>query len=149
MDLIHLEDMDGNRCLVRVTGRFQPGVLTGHDVLLAEVLVSASFVDARLEMCLSPQDLASWRQSLAGLIPGGNASIGDDRGLALGIHLNDDHSVSVWVEDPDRLTVTLTIRPPDDWTEDHHDRLRRVEQAWPRETAKTAPGAYEWAPKPH
>ncbi|THA44557.1 hypothetical protein E6R62_36640 [Streptomyces sp. A1136] len=45
MDLIHLADPDGNRCIVRVTGRSQPGVLTGHDILQADVLVSASFVD--------------------------------------------------------------------------------------------------------
>ncbi|MFI7090194.1 hypothetical protein [Streptomyces lydicus] len=34
---------------MRVTGRFRgPGVLTGRDILCADVLVSASFVDARL-----------------------------------------------------------------------------------------------------
>ncbi|MFI0151514.1 DUF5959 family protein [Streptomyces lydicus] len=111
MDLIHLEDGDGNRCTVRVTGRFRSGVPTGHDILCADVLVSASFVDARLEMCLSPQDLSSWQQSLAELAPGGNASLGGDRGLHLGIHVNDERSVSVWVEDPDRLTTALMIRP--------------------------------------
>jgi hypothetical protein len=48
VDLIHLADAEGNRCIVRVTGGFQPGVLTGHDILRADVLASASFVDARL-----------------------------------------------------------------------------------------------------
>ncbi|MFJ6602142.1 DUF5959 family protein [Streptomyces lydicus] len=148
VDLIHLEDGDGNRCTVRVTGRFRPGVLTGHDILCADVLVSASFVDARLEMCLSPQDLSSWQQSLAELTPGGNASLGGDRGLHLGIHVNDERSVSVWVEDPERLTTALTIRPPAGWLDEHHDRLQQVRQAWPREVVETAPMAYEWAPRP-
>jgi hypothetical protein len=146
VDLIHLEDTDGNRCIVRVTGRFQPGVLTGHDVLRADVLVSAGFVEARLEMCLSPQDLSSWRRSLGDLAPGGHASVGGDRGLGLGIHVDDERSVAVWVEDPDRLTTTFTIRPPDTWIEEHRDRLRHVQRTWPREVVETAPGAYEWGP---
>ncbi|MER7151853.1 DUF5959 family protein [Streptomyces lydicus] len=148
VDLIHLEDGDGNRCTVRVTGRFRPGVLTGHDILRADVLVSASFVDARWEMCLSPQDLTSWQRSLAELTPGGNASLGGDRGLQLGLHVNDERSVSVWVEDPDRLTTALMIRPPAGWIDGHHDRLQQVRQAWPREVVETAPMAYEWAPRP-
>ncbi|WP_310714002.1 DUF5959 family protein [Streptomyces lydicus] len=148
VDLIHLEDGDGNRCTVRVTGRFRPEVLTGHDILRADVLVSASFVDARLEMCLSPQDLTSWQRSLADLTPGGNASLGGDRGLQLGIHVNDERSVSVWVEDPDRLTTALMIRPPAGWIDEHHDRLQQVRQAWPREVVETAPMAYEWPPRP-
>ncbi|MGW9042852.1 DUF5959 family protein [Streptomyces lydicus] len=146
VDLIHLADADGNRCTVRVTGRSQPGVLTGHDILRADVLVSASFVDARLEMCLSPQDLSSWQQSLAELTPGGHASLGGDRGLTLGVHVNDERAVSVWVEDPDRLTTTLMIRPPGDWIDEHRGRLQDVRQAWPREVVETAPLAYEWIP---
>ena len=35
VDLIHLTDPDGDPCIVRVTGRFQPGALTGHDILRA------------------------------------------------------------------------------------------------------------------
>ncbi|MBQ1123987.1 DUF5959 family protein [Streptomyces smyrnaeus] len=147
LDLIHLEDMDGNRCLVRVTGRLRPGVLTSHDLLRADVLISASFVDARLEMCLSQQDLSSWQQSLAELGPGGNASLGAGRGLELGIQVNDERSVSVWVEDPDRLTTVLLIRTSEDWIAEHHDRLRHVRQAWPGEVVETASAAYEWGPE--
>ncbi|MFH9125736.1 DUF5959 family protein [Streptomyces globisporus] len=79
MDLIHLADPDGGRCIVRVTGRFQPGVLTGHDILRADVLASASFVDARLDLYLLPHDLDSWAQQLSSLRPGQTASIGGDR----------------------------------------------------------------------
>ncbi|WP_037854919.1 DUF5959 family protein [Streptomyces sp. NRRL F-2799] len=56
MDLIHLEDADGDRCIVRVTGRLKLGVLTGHDVLRAGVLAHASFVDVRLEPGLFQRD---------------------------------------------------------------------------------------------
>ncbi|WP_443064271.1 DUF5959 family protein [Streptomyces sp. NBC_00525] len=49
VDLVHLADSDGDRCVVRVTGRFRPGGLTGRDILCAEVLVSTSFVDALLD----------------------------------------------------------------------------------------------------
>ncbi|MGI5518434.1 DUF5959 family protein [Streptomyces sp. CA-106131] len=48
VDLIHLEDADGDRCIVRVTGRYKHDVLMTPDVLQAEVLAHASFVDARL-----------------------------------------------------------------------------------------------------
>src|SRR2546423_1320043 len=78
VDLVHLEDADGNRCIVRVTGRFQPGVLPGHDTLRADVLVSASFVDARLDTYVPPRDLDAWQRGLTGLAPGKDARIGGD-----------------------------------------------------------------------
>ncbi|MEU6241460.1 DUF5959 family protein [Streptomyces sp. NPDC047024] len=83
VDLINLEDADGSRCVVRVTDRFQPGVLTGHDILRADVLTSTEFVDARLELCLSPEDLTAWQHDLTRLAPGTGVNIGGDRGLSL------------------------------------------------------------------
>ncbi|MFD0516337.1 DUF5959 family protein [Streptomyces aureus] len=70
VDLIHLADADGDRCIVRVTGRYQPGILTGHDTLRADVLVSTSFLDARLELYLFQRDLTAWEHELEGLVPG-------------------------------------------------------------------------------
>ncbi|MFH9970100.1 DUF5959 family protein [Streptomyces mirabilis] len=145
-DLIHLEDADGNRCIVRVTGRFQPGILTGHDILRADVLVSASFIDARLDVYLFQQDLDAWQQGLSDLAPGRQASIGGDRGLSLTLHVHDDGWVSVAVEDPDRLTTLLGIRPEENWVDRHQERLQQVRQTWPSEVIKTAPGAYKWSP---
>ncbi|MFJ3762785.1 DUF5959 family protein [Streptomyces sp. NPDC090080] len=145
-DLIHLEDADGNRCIVRVTGRFQPGILTGHDILRADVLVSASFIDARLDVYLFQQDLDAWQQDLSDLAPGRQASIGGDRGLSLTLHVHDEFWVSVAVEDPDRLTTLLGIRPEESWVDRHQERLKEVRQTWPSEVIKTAPGAYEWCP---
>ncbi|MEV7130512.1 DUF5959 family protein [Streptomyces sp. NPDC093260] len=146
MDLIHLADPDGNRCIVRVTGRFQPGVLTGHDILHADVLASASFVDARLDLYLFQHDLDSWEQELSSLGPGQTASIGGDRGLSLDIHVHEDGWLSIQVSDPDRLTAVLGTRPQGDWIAEHRGRLEQVRQSWPREVIETAPGTYEWSP---
>lgn len=144
VDLIDLVDAGGDRCVVRVTGRYQPGVLTGHDTLRADVLVSTSFLDARLELYLLQSDLSAWEDELEGLIPGGDAGIGGNRGLELGIHLNEDRSLSVTIHDPDRLSTFFWIQPQADWIQDHRNRLNRVRQVWPSEVIQTAPMVYEW-----
>lgn len=148
VDLIHLEDADGTRCIVRVTGRSQPGVLTGHDILYAEVqvLVSASDVDAGLDVYLFQEDLDDWQQDLSDLAPGRQATIGGDRGLSLTLHMNEDGQLRVAVEDPDRLSTLLVIRPEGDWVHEHQQRLEQVRQTWPSEVVETAPMTYEWSP---
>lgn len=146
VDLIHLEDADGNRCIVRVTGRYQPGVLPGHDILRAGVLAHADFVDVRLELFLFQQDLDDWQHELARLSPGAYASIGGDRGVSLAFYLHEDRSLSVTVDDPDRLTAALSLRPQHTWMAEHHRRLEQVREAWPSEVVETAPMAYEWDP---
>jgi hypothetical protein len=144
VDLIRLEDADGDYCIVRVTGRFQPGVLTGHDVLRADVLAHASFVDARLELYLFPQDLDAWKQELSGLTPGTGASIGGDRGLSLHLHMHEDRSLAVAINDPDRLSVMLWIHPEENWMDEHQERLEQVRRTWPSEVVQTAPMTYQW-----
>lgn len=146
VDLIHLEDADGTRCTVRVIGRSQPGVLTGHDILYADVLVSASFVDARLDVYLFQQDLDDWQRDLSDLAPGRQATIGGDRGLSLTLHMNEDGQLRVAVEDPDRLTTLLGIRSEGNWVKEHQERLEQVRKTWPSEVIETAPMAYEWSP---
>ncbi|WP_030759931.1 MULTISPECIES: DUF5959 family protein [unclassified Streptomyces] len=146
VDLIDLRDTDGNRCVVRVVGRYQPGVLTGHDTLRAEVLVSADFLDARLELFLFQDDLDAWQRDLTRLAQGGDAGLGGDRGLSLGFHMHDDRSVWLTVNDPDRLSAMLAIRPHETWIEEHHERLGRVREAFPGEVVETAPMTYAWSP---
>ncbi|MGP8296493.1 DUF5959 family protein [Streptomyces inhibens] len=146
VDLIHLAHADGDRCIVRVTGRSRPGTLTGHDTLRADVLVSTSFLDARLELYLFQRDLSAWEHELEGLVPGGNARIGSGRGLELDIRLNEDQSVCVTIHDPDRLSTFVWIQPQDDWIQDHRARLDRLRQIWPSEVVETAPMVYEWSP---
>ncbi|MEV5081035.1 DUF5959 family protein, partial [Streptomyces sp. NPDC056159] len=82
------------------------------------------------------------------LAPGRQASIGGDRGLSLTLHMHEDGWLSVTVEDPDRLTTLLGIRPEENWVHEHQERLQRVRHAWPSEVITTAPGAYEWSRKP-
>lgn len=146
MDLIHLTDPEGNRCVVRVAGRFRPGVLTGHDVLRADVSVSADFVDARLRLLLLPRDVDSWARALACLGPGRSAGLGGDRGVRLGIHVYEDGGLSMQIDDPDRLTAVLGARPEGDWITEHRERVEEVRRTWPREVLETAPGTYEWSP---
>lgn len=147
VDLIHLKDADGNRCVVRVTARDLPGILTGHDNLLAEILVSTAVLDAHLETCLLQADLSSWEQGLRTLAPGGNAGIGGDRALELDLRLDEGQSLSVTLHDPDQLSTSFLIRPPHGWIRDHQDRLERLRQVWPSEVAQTSPGVYEWKRK--
>ncbi|MFF3861431.1 DUF5959 family protein [Streptomyces sp. NPDC002209] len=144
MNLIDLGDADGNRCVVRVTGRYQPGVLTGHDILQADVLVSASFVDARLELCILQQDLDTWQHDLAQIAPGKGATIGGERGLSLGLFMHEDRTLALMVQDPDRMSLALRIAPPETWIQDHHQRLDQVRETWPSEVVGTGPMTYEW-----
>ncbi|WP_327071355.1 DUF5959 family protein [Kitasatospora sp. NBC_01302] len=133
LDLIHLEntDADGARDTVRV--QLRPDLPTIHNYLRADVLVSASFVDARLDLYLSPDDLTAWQHELSALAPGATALIGGDRGLNLTIHLNDDEATTIEINDPDRLYTILWIRPHDDWINDHRARIERARRAWPAE----------------
>ncbi|MGW1132410.1 DUF5959 family protein [Streptomyces griseoluteus] len=142
VDLIHLEDSDGDHCIVRVVGRYEHSVLPSPNVLETEVLAHASFVDARLELYLSQRDLDAWQQELTGLAPGTGASIGGDRGLNLVLHMQEDRSLDVTIHDPDRLSAVLWIQPQENWIEEHLERLEQVRQTWP----KTAPITYEWHP---
>ncbi|MBO0913649.1 DUF5959 family protein [Streptomyces laculatispora] len=121
-------------------------MLTGHDVLHADVLVSASFVDARLELYLIQQDLDTSQRELTQLVPGKGATIGGDRGLSLHFFMHQDRTWSLTVEDPDRITLALGIGYQETWTQDHHQRLHLVRETWPSEVVETAPMAYEWSP---
>ncbi|MER6917249.1 DUF5959 family protein [Streptomyces sp. NPDC000594] len=139
VDLIHLEDADGDRCIVRVTGRYEPGVPGGHDILRADVLVHADFVDARLELFILPGDLDDWRQELTDFVPGKSATLGGDRGLMLGIHREEESpSLSLSIHDPDRLSVVLWVQSREGWTGEHLDRLERVRRTWPSEYTEPA-----------
>lgn len=146
VDLIHLEDTDGSRCIVRVTGRSRPGVLTGNDILRADVLVSADFVDARLNVHLFQDDFGAWQRDLTALAPGRTAGIGGDRGLSLLLHMDEDCSLTVVVHDPDRLTTVIGICPDENWIDEHHERLETVRHTWPSEVVETGSGAYGWGP---
>lgn len=126
VDLVRLEDADGSFCVVRVTGPSQPV----GETLRADVLLSTSFLDARLDVHLFPQDLDDWQGGLIELAPGRDLSIGNERGLTLMLHMFEDRSLAVTVHDPDRLTAMFGIDPEENWIDDHHERVNQVRRSW-------------------
>ncbi|MFB7291229.1 DUF5959 family protein [Actinacidiphila glaucinigra] len=147
MDLISLTDGE-SLLLVRVLGRHMPGVLPWHDFLDAEITVTSGFAQGRLELCLAPDDLDTWSETVATLAAGADAHWMDD-GRNPGIrfeHAGEGGSVSAVVTDAavSGTSVRVPVRLADGWAEQHAERLRRVRAAWPREVVETSPHAYEW-----
>ncbi|MFE2538596.1 DUF5959 family protein [Actinacidiphila glaucinigra] len=147
MDLISLTDGE-SLLLVRVLGRHMPGVLPWHDFLDAEITVTSGFAQGRLELCLAPDDLDTWSETVATLAAGADAHWMDD-GRNPGIrfeHAGEGGSVSAVVTDAavSGTSVRIPVRLPAGWAEEHAERLRQVRAAWPREVVETSPHAYEW-----
>ncbi|WP_327687324.1 DUF5959 family protein [Streptomyces sp. NBC_00467] len=147
VDLITLAD-EGSSLLVRVLGRHMPGVLSWHDFLDVEIVVSSGFAQGRLEVCLAPDDLECWSQVLDALVAGRDASWMDD-GCNPEIRFEpsgQDGVVVVAVEDlaGSGTSVRVPVRMAQGWAAEHRERLRRVRAAWPQEVVETSPGAYEW-----
>lgn len=147
VDLIDLAGGTGDRCVVRVTGRFEPGVLTGHDILRAEMIVFSNGVRGELALFLLPEDLDEWRDALyGGLSVGSTVAIAGDRGPGIVLRVQRNRRVAVRVHETDRFDVVMKFPIGADWVDDLRQRLARVHRAWPREVLKTAPGVYEWNP---
>ncbi|MEU9380779.1 DUF5959 family protein [Streptomyces sp. NPDC048279] len=73
IDPIHLADRPGtggHSVSVGVLGRFQPGILTGHDCLDCEIVIRAESVDATSSVRLLPEDPVDWEEALAAPQPG-------------------------------------------------------------------------------
>ncbi len=60
--------------------------------------------------------------------------------------MHEDRTVSLMVQDPDRMSLALGIGPQETWLQDHQQRLEHVRETWPSEVVETAPMAYEWSP---
>jgi hypothetical protein len=146
-DLIRLTDEESS-FVVRVLGRTMPGVLTLHDFLDAEIVVTSSFAQGRLEVCLAPVDLDGWSDALGEVTAGRDAVWMDDgRNPEIRLESSDqDGVVVVAVGDvaASGASVCVPIRLADGWVDDHYERLRRVRANWPQEVLQTSPGAYEW-----
>ncbi|NUP50762.1 MAG: hypothetical protein HOW97_26145 [Catenulispora sp.] len=147
VDLIDLAGDAGARCIVRVTGRFEPGVLTGHDILRATVIVSANGVQSELALFLLPGDLDEWQAALdGGLGAGSTVAIAGDRGPGVDLRVRRNRRAVVRVHEADRLDVVMKFPVGAGWVDDLRERLARVRSTWPREVVQTAAGAYEWSP---
>jgi len=147
VDLIDLAGGTGDRCVVRVTGRFEPGVLTGHDILRATVIVSSNGVQGELALFLLSEDLDEWGEALdRGLSAGSTVAIAGDRGPGIDLRVQRNRRVAVRVHEADHLDIAMKFPIGPVWVDDLRQRLARVHRAWPREVLKTAPGVYEWNP---
>ncbi|MBQ0830848.1 DUF5959 family protein [Streptomyces tagetis] len=156
IDLIHVADgpgTSGHTVSVRVLGRCQPGILTGHDFLDAEIVIKAESVSATFRVTLLPEDLEDWEESLSrwearrsarwltsGRTPSMAFKPGESGGLEVSVH--DGPSTGVTV------TVPLSAPPPA-WVGEQRDLLARVREVYPREVVETSPGAYEWRRNHH
>lgn len=147
VDLIHLADGE-NALLVRVLGRHRPGVLPWHDFLDAEIVVRSGFVQGRLDVCLSPDDVELWARALPALAVGHDVCWMDD-GRNPEIRIEPDGrsgGAVIVVEDAaaSGTSVQVPVLLADGWAEGQYERLRRVRAAWPREVVQTSSGACTW-----
>jgi hypothetical protein len=146
-ELVRLGDEE-NTLVVKVLGRHQPGVPSGHDHLDAEIVVTSGFASGRLTTCLLPEDLEDWASALDSLTAGREACWLDfgripeiavrpgGRPDAAVVTVKDHPASGVWVHMPVRLA--------DGWISDHRDRLERIGRVWPREVEETSPGVFVW-----
>jgi hypothetical protein len=147
VDLIHLADKESS-LLVRVLGRHMPGVLSWHDFLDAEIVVTGGFAQGRLAVCLAPDDLDCWSEVLDALVAGRDASWMDDgRNPEIRFEPSaQDGVVVVTVQDHavSGTSVRVAMRLSEGWAGEHHEQLQHVRVAWPQEVVETSPGTYEW-----
>ncbi|MEU7020063.1 DUF5959 family protein [Streptomyces sp. NPDC046203] len=146
-DLIHLADEESS-LVVRVLSRTMPGVLSLHDFLDAEIVVTSGFARGRLEACLAPDDLDGWSEALGEVAAGRDAVWMDDgRNPEIRLEPSDQDGVAVIVVEDvaaSGTSVRVPLRLAAGWVDDHHERLRHVRTHWPQEVVETSPGAYEW-----
>ncbi|MER7709730.1 DUF5959 family protein [Streptomyces werraensis] len=149
LNLIHLADGRGRSISVRILGRAQPGILTGHDLLESEIVVTTGeALGASFPVTLLPEDLEEWEEVLARLEAGEPArwlDSGRTPSLAFNFQENGDLLVSVHDAPATGVTVTVALTAPSPTrTAGQRSRLARVREAYPQAVAETSPGVYEW-----
>ncbi|MGW2784249.1 DUF5959 family protein [Streptomyces populi] len=151
INLIHLADRpdtSGHSVSVRILGRYQPGILTGHDFLECEIVVTTESVKGNFSVTLLPEDLEDWEDTLATL-ESGRFAMWLTSGRTPSMKFKPDESGGLWVSVHDGpssgVTVTLPLfAPPQKWVIEQRDLLAQAREAYPREVVETSPGAYEW-----
>ncbi len=149
LDLIHLADGSGRSISVRILGRAQPGILTGHDLLDAEIVVTTGeALGASFPVALLPEELEDWEETLARLEAGEPARwLDSGRTPSLAFDSPENGALRISVHDEPATGVTATVpltAPSPTWTAGQRSRLARVREAYPQEVVETSPGAYEW-----
>ncbi|MGW2445454.1 DUF5959 family protein [Streptomyces sp. NPDC001675] len=123
VELIRLADHE-NSVVVRVLGRRDSGDL------VAEVVITSSFCNGRLDLCLSPQDLDDWAKALDELAAGRSACwMTDLSNPEINIEFNTQFSVPVITVEDGRGSGTAMVVPvdlADGWVEAQRRRLEDV-----------------------
>ncbi|MFF7599585.1 DUF5959 family protein [Streptomyces mirabilis] len=127
VDLIHLSDGQGVSLVLRAVERYE----ARRARVRAECLISADFMNARLEANIWLDRLEEWEEALRRLSAGEDASWPQgSRGLELYFHPHDNGWLSISVHDPDRLTVALGLEPMPEWIDEHEANLQRLRDAY-------------------
>jgi hypothetical protein len=125
VDLVHLADHE-NSVVIRVLGRRGPGEID------AEVVITSTFCNGRLSLCLAPKDLDDWAKALDDLAAGQSICwMTDLRNPEINIEFNTQFSVPlITVEDVQGsgTAMAVPVDLPDGWVEEQRGRLERVRQ---------------------
>ncbi|MFC8230841.1 DUF5959 family protein [Streptomyces sp. NPDC057287] len=150
INLIHLADRpgtNGQSISVRILGRYQPGILTGHDFLDCEIVIKAESVTGSFAVTLLPEDLQDWENALATL-ESGRSAMWLSSGRTPSMKFTPDEGGGLWASVHDEpasgVTVTVPLFVPPKWVTEQRNLLAQAREAYPREVVETSPGAYEW-----
>ncbi|WP_434594796.1 DUF5959 family protein [Streptomyces sp. A5-4] len=142
MDLVLLEDEEGNRVSISVLGEYpkSPDESELPAMIRALVVLETPFVSGREELALWKSRLEEWARVLDRLEAGEDAGwMTDGGGLSLSIRLSGERDCpEVVLEEvtTSMVTVRVPIALPDGWIEDHRQRLRLLMDAWNPEGAR-------------
>ncbi|MET7369399.1 DUF5959 family protein [Streptomyces sp. NPDC005566] len=150
INLIHLADRagtSGQSVSVRILGRYQPGILTGHDFLDCEIVIKGESVSGTFAVTLLPQDLEDWEGSLETL-ESGRFAMWLVSGRTPSMKFTPDEGGGLWVSVHDGpssgVTVTVPLFVSPTWVAEQRDLLAQAREVYPCEVVETSPGAYEW-----
>ncbi|MFD7261654.1 DUF5959 family protein [Streptomyces sp. NPDC059874] len=154
LDLIRLEDKretSGHRVVVRVLGRYDPGVLSGHDFLDAEIVVTTPCVSATFDVTLLPDDLEQWETALDALEAGTFVYwLTSGRTPSLKIEPISWSGFVVSVHDGPASGVTVTVplsNPTAGLIYKQRDLLEAVRRAYPQQVIETRSGRNWYRPE--
>ncbi|MEU8546943.1 DUF5959 family protein [Streptomyces roseoverticillatus] len=125
VELVHLADHE-NSVVIRVLGYSDP------DEIDAEVVITSTFCNGRLSLCLASNDLDDWAKALDDLAVGRSVCwMTDMRNPEINIEFNTQFSVPlITVEDVQGsgTAMAVPVDLPDGWVEEQRKRLEHIRQ---------------------
>jgi len=148
LELVHLESF-GTAFVIRINGRWGPGVPSTHDWLDGEIEVRTSFVSGAVPIILVPQDLDAWERVIDRLAAEENTSWLTESGRTPEVWFECRELppvLIVKVDDPNssRASAEVVVDVADGWVDDLRLRLDRVRSVYPREAKESSPGVWVW-----